>query len=255
MFCHTTRSRAHPGDLEPAAHSTASSEDRQLGDMSRPRAVLGRPAGRLPQVSWIIPNGIDSEHPTSESAHRHAVRDRADQHDHAQPGLEEHRHLPRLGRLGRLLRPRRPPVVDGPATVFASRVSSSAPTPAADTSTISSSASMPSLKFIEDDFLHGPRLDPKNDGRPDPRPDVRENVALLGDLQRTSTSANARGAGADPRLVNESRRRRGPLAQSMAGRRRRRHPGAGLPPRRPGFGSRPTRSWSCPPGGTPSPAR
>jgi hypothetical protein len=39
------------------------------------------------------------------------------------------------------------------------------------------------VKFIEDDFLGGQRLDPKTDGRPDPRPDVRENAAVLGDLQ------------------------------------------------------------------------
>ena len=38
------------------------------------------------------------------------------------------------------------------------------------------------LKFIEDDFLRGRRLDPKTDGRPDPRPDVRENEKILGDL-------------------------------------------------------------------------
>ena len=38
------------------------------------------------------------------------------------------------------------------------------------------------LKFIEDDFLEGMRLDPKTDGRPDPRPTVRENVPQLGDL-------------------------------------------------------------------------
>lgn len=40
------------------------------------------------------------------------------------------------------------------------------------------------LKFIEDDFLHGQRIDPKTDGRPEPRPDVRENSPLLGDLTR-----------------------------------------------------------------------
>jgi len=40
------------------------------------------------------------------------------------------------------------------------------------------------LKFIEDDFLGGARLDPRTDGRPDPRPDVRENVPILGDLRR-----------------------------------------------------------------------
>jgi len=38
------------------------------------------------------------------------------------------------------------------------------------------------LKFIEDAFLSGRRLDPKTDGRPDPRPTVRENASVLGDL-------------------------------------------------------------------------
>jgi phospholipase C len=38
------------------------------------------------------------------------------------------------------------------------------------------------LKFIEDDFLGGQRIDPATDGRPDPRPDVRENAPQLGNL-------------------------------------------------------------------------
>jgi fibronectin type 3 domain-containing protein len=38
------------------------------------------------------------------------------------------------------------------------------------------------LKFIEDDFLGGQRLDPNTDGRPDPRPYVRERASILGDL-------------------------------------------------------------------------
>lgn len=38
------------------------------------------------------------------------------------------------------------------------------------------------LKFIEDDFMGGARINPKTDGRPDPRPTVRENVHILGDL-------------------------------------------------------------------------
>ncbi|MBV8729958.1 MAG: phospholipase, partial [Acidobacteriia bacterium] len=40
------------------------------------------------------------------------------------------------------------------------------------------------VKFIEDRFLDGQRLDPATDGRPDPRPDVRENAFQLGDLRR-----------------------------------------------------------------------
>jgi phospholipase C len=39
-------------------------------------------------------------------------------------------------------------------------------------------------KFIEDDFLGGQRLNPKNDGRPDPRPDVREKKKILGNLEK-----------------------------------------------------------------------
>jgi phospholipase C len=38
------------------------------------------------------------------------------------------------------------------------------------------------LKFIEDVFLGGQRLNPQTDGRPDSRPSVRENATQLGDL-------------------------------------------------------------------------
>jgi phospholipase C len=38
------------------------------------------------------------------------------------------------------------------------------------------------LRFIEDLFLDGARLDPANDGRPDNRPQVRETAPVLGDL-------------------------------------------------------------------------
>ncbi len=40
------------------------------------------------------------------------------------------------------------------------------------------------LKFIEDLFLGGQRLNPKTDGRPDSRPTVRENAKQLGDLRK-----------------------------------------------------------------------
>jgi len=40
------------------------------------------------------------------------------------------------------------------------------------------------LKFIEDDFLGGARLNPATDGRRDSRPDVRERAAVLGNLVR-----------------------------------------------------------------------
>jgi phospholipase C len=40
------------------------------------------------------------------------------------------------------------------------------------------------LKFIEDRFLGGARLDPETLDRPDPRPTVREEVGILGDLRK-----------------------------------------------------------------------
>lgn len=48
-----------------------------------------------------------------------------------------------------------------------------------DSQTLSSDAY---LKFIEDDFLNGARLDPATDGRPDPRLDVSESASVLGNL-------------------------------------------------------------------------
>jgi len=39
------------------------------------------------------------------------------------------------------------------------------------------------VKFIEDRFLAGQRLDPATDGRPDPRISVRETMGILGDLR------------------------------------------------------------------------
>lgn len=40
------------------------------------------------------------------------------------------------------------------------------------------------LKLIEDRFMDGQRLDPKTMSRPDPRPTVREEVKILGDLEK-----------------------------------------------------------------------
>jgi phospholipase C len=52
------------------------------------------------------------------------------------------------------------------------------------------------LKFIEDDFLNGARIDPRTDGRPDSRPDVREDAAQLGNLIKEFDFSRRR-----PRLI------------------------------------------------------
>ncbi len=110
------------------------------------------------------------------------LRHRPHQHPHAEPGLEQHRHLPGLGRRC-LLRPR------GPASGRRKRLRAAGARighrPCArqgyDHQTLSFDAY---VKFIEDDFLRSQRLDPRTDGRPDPRPTVREDVSVLGDLIR-----------------------------------------------------------------------
>jgi hypothetical protein len=77
------------------------------------------------------------------------------------------------------------------------------------------------VKFIEDDFLGGRRLDPQTDGRPDPRPDVREGLAQLGDLVRDFDFSQApRPATILP--VNPQTDLIGPQAQRPGAARRRR---------------------------------
>ena len=116
---------------------------------------------------------------------RPSLRHRPDQRDHARPRLEQHGDLPKLGRLGRILRSRRAAAAST-RTATALRVPGIVISPYArrgfiDHQTLSHDAY---VKFIEDDFLGGERIDPKTDGRPDRRPTVRENVPILGDLRR-----------------------------------------------------------------------
>ncbi len=172
-----------PGIWNPLPSFTDVKQDRQLGDVRPTRTLF--PAlkqGRLAAVSWVIPNGIDSEHPTS----------------NLHTGME---YVTRI--IDAIMRSRawkstaiflawddwggfydhvKPPVVDGLGYGF--RVPGLVISPYSrkgyiDHQQLSFDAY---LKFIEDDFLGGQRLNPKTDGRPDPRPDVRENVRSLGDL-------------------------------------------------------------------------
>jgi phospholipase C len=141
-------------------------------------------AGHLPAVSWIVPNTADSEHPAarlsvgqtyvthlinhimqssawSSTAIFLAWDDWGGFYDHVAP--------PRVDQNGYGIRV--------PALV----ISPYAKKGFIDHQPLSFDAY---LKFIEDDFLGGQRLDPKTDGRPDPRPGVREDVSILGDLTR-----------------------------------------------------------------------
>ena len=139
--------------------------------------------GTLPAVSWVTPNGTDSEHPpalvsTGQSYVTgliNAVMKGPDWNSTAiflawddWGGFYDHVTPPNVDQNGYGLRV--------PGLV----ISPYARQGYIDKQTLSFDAY---LKFIEDDFLNGARIDPKTDGRPDPRPDVRENVSILGNLQ------------------------------------------------------------------------
>jgi phospholipase C len=64
------------------------------------------------------------------------------------------------------------------------------------------------LKFIENDFLGGKRLNPKEDGRPDPRPNVREEAPGLGNLESDFNFSQA----PRPPLILPARPARGPAS-------------------------------------------
>jgi phospholipase C len=141
-------------------------------------------ANRLPQVSWVIPSGDDSEHPpatiTAGQDHVTRVIDAIMR----SPAWNSTAIFLAWDDWGGFYDHVTPPKVDGAG--YGLRVPGIVISPYArrgyiDHQTLSFDAY---LKFIEDDFLGGQRLDPRTDGRPDNRPDVRENAKHLGNLVR-----------------------------------------------------------------------
>jgi phospholipase C len=140
--------------------------------------------GTLPSVVWIAPAGIYSEHPPALISRGqayvtgliNAIMHSPDWDSTAiflswddWGGFYDHVTPPRVDENGYGIRV--PGIVISP---YARRGF-------VDHQTLSHDAY---VKFIEDDFLNGQRIDPATDGRPDSRPDVRENVSVLGDLRR-----------------------------------------------------------------------
>jgi phospholipase C len=158
-------------------------EDGELGNVQTlDHFYADASAGTLPAVAWIVPNGTVSEHPPALiSAGQayvtglvNAVMASADWSSSAiflawddWGGFYDHVVPPTVDQNGYGLRV--PGLVISPYAKHGY----------VDHQTLSFDAY---LKFIEDVFLNGRRLDPATDGRPDSRPTVREDVAILGDL-------------------------------------------------------------------------
>jgi phospholipase C len=172
-----------PGIWNPLPYFDTVQQDGQLGNIkSLSDFFSAAKAGTLPAVSWITPNGRVSEHPpglvsVGESYVTgviNAIMQSPDWNSTAiflswddWGGFYDHVNPPRVDPNGYGLRV--------PGLV----ISPYARQGYIDHQTLSFDAY---LKFIEDDFLGGLRIDPRTDGRPDPRPDVREDDPILGNL-------------------------------------------------------------------------
>jgi phospholipase C len=138
--------------------------------------------GTLPAVSWIVPSGPISEHPPSLVSRGQAWVTRVVNAVMKSPNWKSSAIFVAWDDWGGFYDHVAPPRVD--VNGYGIRVPALVISPYArrgmiDHQTLSFDAY---VKFIEDDFLGGQRIDPANDGRPDSRPDVRENEKVLGNL-------------------------------------------------------------------------
>jgi phospholipase C len=139
-------------------------------------------AGKLPAVTWIVPSNQNSEHPPSSVHQGQAYTTALINAAMKSPDWDSTAIFLQWDDWGGFYDQVVPPAVD--QNGYGLRVPGLVISPYAkkgfiDHETLSSDAY---LKFVEDDFLDGARLNPKTDGRPDPRPDVRENEPELGNI-------------------------------------------------------------------------
>jgi phospholipase C len=138
--------------------------------------------GTLPSVMWITPSQADSEHPPASVHQGQAYVTAVINAAMKSPDWDSTAIFLQWDDWGGFYDSVVPPSVD--QNGYGLRVPAIVISPYAkagyiDHQTLSSDAY---LKFIEDDFLGGSRLNPKTDGRPDPRPDVRENEKILSNM-------------------------------------------------------------------------
>ena len=183
VCCPAAQSPGTPEFWNPLVDFQTVHDNGQLGNIQDTDAFLNAARnGTLPAVSWIVPNGGNSEHPP--------VRYDPGQRYVTQlvnavmqgPDWSSTAIYLSWDDWGGFLDHVAPPVVDGAGLGF--RVPGILISPWArrgniDAQTLSHDNY---LKYVEDLFLGGQRIDPATDGRPDSRPTVRESSPVIGDL-------------------------------------------------------------------------
>jgi len=177
------QSAATPGIWNPLSSFDTVKQDGQRDNI---RAIgqfyKAAKAGTLPAVSWVVPSKDVSEHPYAGIKEGQSYVTGLINAVMRSPQWDSTAIFLAWDDWGGFYDHVNPPTVDGNGygiRVPAMVISPYAKTGMVDHQTLSFDAY---LKFIEDDFLGGQRLDPATDGRPDPRPDVREDNPILGDL-------------------------------------------------------------------------
>lgn len=191
--CPSRRQNVHtPGIWNPLPSFDTVKQDGELANIQDLRRYyVAARNGTLPAVVWVCPAGKYSEHPpglvSAGQAYVTGLINAAMQG----PDWNSTAIFLSWDDWGGFYDHVVPPVVDGNG--YGLRVPGLVISPYArrgfiDHQTLSHDAY---LKFIEDDFLGGARIDPRTDGRPDRRPDVRENASQLGDLRADFDFAQA----------------------------------------------------------------
>ncbi|HXX54563.1 MAG TPA: alkaline phosphatase family protein [Methanoregula sp.] len=186
MFCEAEPQRVGvPQIWNPLPWFETVREDNQTGNIQTlDNYFIAAGNGTLPEVSWITPNNRVSEHPPSNISTGQAYVTAVINAAMEGPDWNSTAIFLAWDDWGGFYDNVVPPKVD--QNGYGIRVPALVISPYAragyiDHQTLSFDAY---LKFIEDDFLGGARIDPASDSRPDPRPDVREDVPGLGDLTR-----------------------------------------------------------------------
>lgn len=182
--CAPVRQRAKtPGIWNPLPNFDTVQQDGQLSNIqSVSNFYTAAKNGTLPAVSWVTPNGKESEHPPALVSVGQAYVTGLINAIMQGPDWNSTAIFLAWDDWGGFYDHVVPPTVD--ENGYGLRVPGIVLSPYAkkgfiDHQTLSFDAY---LKFIEDDFLNSQRIDPRTDGRPDPRPDVREDASILGNL-------------------------------------------------------------------------
>jgi phospholipase C len=185
MFCDPRPQNASTPEIwNPLPWFETVKQDKQLGNIQPlPNYYTAAKEGKLPSVIWIVPNQRHSEHPpalvSTGQAHTTSLINAAMQ----SPEWNSTAIFLAWDDWGGFYDHVAPPVVD--INGYGLRVPGLVISPYAKKGYIDHQVLTfdAYIKFIEDDFLEGERIDPATDKRPDPRPSVRENIAILGDLR------------------------------------------------------------------------